>query len=544
MSNCLGMSNRLGKHLLLNLFNSRQRVKWKGVIITLWAVGLWALSAGTAQAKGLHLGEATAFSYASLVEQARVRAGEAYAPPPVPQADILQKIDYDAHGKLHFKREYSPFADGSGEYPVTFFHLGKLFKKPVHMYLVEGGKAREVQYSPDYFTMPADSVARQLANDIGFAGFRFHESRQRDDWKTQDWVAFLGASYFRAIGSDGQYGLSARGVAIDTALPTPEEFPDFVAFYIEPAENTDESATVYAMLDGPSITGAYRFDLKRGENVVMDVEQTLFLRQPVQRLGIAPLTSMFWFSELNKSFRVDWRPEVHDSDGLVLWTGAGERIWRQLNNPATVRVSAFGDNNPKGFGLMQRDREVTHYLDGVRYHRRPSLWVEPIGAWGKGNVQLVELPTDDEIHDNIALFWTPAQLPAIGEPIHYRYRLHWQAAHPYPVKNLAQATATRLGRGGEAGKPRPEGVVKISVEWEGDVLGTLKYGEFPEIVVSASRGDISLIRAEPIMDTRIWRAVFDLKVEGEEPVELRMFLRRGDEPLSETWTYQYLPAIM
>lgn len=512
------------------------------ILIQVFLVLVCLSNQNASWAESIELGQEQEFSYNHLIERAKKLATEPYGAPAVSHAHILEKIDYDAHGQLHFKREFSPYATEGGEYPLTFFHLGRYFKKPVRMFLLKGNHAREIRYSTEYFNMPAQSIARQLPEDIGFAGFRFHESRHRKDWKTQDWIAFLGASYFRTIGSEGQYGLSARGVAVDTATHGPEEFPDFVEFYIESADGVENTSTVYALLNGESITGAYRFDLKRSDNVIVDVEKTLFLRKPVQRLGIAPLTSMFWFSETNKSFAVDWRPEVHDSDGLEMWTGNGERIWRQLNNPKDVRVSGFVDENPRGFGLMQRDREVTHYLDGVRYHRRPSLWVEPLHHWGKGQVTLVELPTDDEIHDNIALFWNPAEQPKVGEPIHYRYRMYWQANNPHPMKKLARATATRLGRGGNAGQARPEGVSKISVEWEGEILGTLEYGEFPDVVVTASRGEVSLIRAEPIMDTRIWRAVFDLSVTGTEPVELRMYLRRNkNQPLSETWTYQYLP---
>ncbi|MFH1804994.1 MAG: glucan biosynthesis protein D [Pseudomonadota bacterium] len=494
---------------------------------------------------GLELGDAKPFNFQTLIRRAETLAAAPYAAPKAPDPEILQQIDYDAHGKLHYKRDHSPFADGSGIYPVTFFHLGRYFQKPVHMHLLDKSVAREVIYKPDYFDMPEDAVARQLSENIGFAGFRLHESRKRDDWKTQDWVAFLGASYFRAIGSLNQYGLSARGIAVNTATSTGEEFPDFTEFYIEPARNDTDPVTVYALLDGPSLTGAYRFYLTRGEGVTMEVEKFLFLRKDIDRLGVAPLTSMFWYSEQNRSFRFDWRPEVHDSDGLALWTGNGERIWRQLNNPEVTRASAFGDTNPRGFGLMQRDRDVDHYLDGVMYHRRPDLWVEPLGEWGAGSVQLIEIPTDDEIHDNIAAFWVPSEPAKAGQRHHYHYRLYWQADHPFPMTELAQTIATRLGRGGEAGKPRPAGVTKFVVDFEGDILGSLAYGEYPIVEVSASRGELSLIKAEPIPDTRIWRAIFDLTVDGADPVDMRMYLRREStgEAMTETWMYQHLPGL-
>jgi glucans biosynthesis protein len=500
-------------------------------------------SAANAATDSLVFGERKAFEFEALTNRARVMAAEAYQAPALPDLTIVDQIDYDAHGKLHYRRDCSPYCDKSGAYPLTFFHLGRYFTKPVRMHVVENGYAREIIYQTQYFEMPEGSVARKLSTNIGFAGFRLHEHVGRDDWKTQDWAAFLGASYFRAIGDDGQYGLSARGIAVNTACGVPEEFPDFREFYIEESQSAESPVTVCALLDGPSITGAVRMKIKRGSGVTMEMEKFLFLRKDIERLGIAPITSMFWYSEQNKSFRFDWRPEVHDSDGLELWTGGGERIWRQLNNPEVTRASAFSDTNPRGFGLMQRDRDVAHYHDGVRYHRRPSLWVEPIGDWGKGAVQLIEIPTDDEIHDNIAAFWVPDGSAKAGNAYEFRYRLSWQAHNPFPLQKLAHAVAIRMGRGGNPGAPRPQDLTKFSVEFEGDILGTLAYGEFPEILATTSRGEIVNTRTEPIMDTRIWRAEFDLRVDGADPVDLRMFLKRGDAPMSETWMYQHLPAL-
>jgi len=274
----------------------------------------------------------------------------------------------------------------------------------------------------------------------------------------------------------------------------------------------------------------------------MDVDCALYLRNKVSRFGVAPLTSMFWFSETAKATAVDWRPEVHDSDGLSLWTGSGEHLWRPLNNPAEVSVSAFSDDNPRGFGLLQRDRNFDHYLDGVFYERRPSVWIEPKGNWGKGAVQLIEIPTDDEIHDNIVATWVPQQPAAAGSSFEFSYRLHWQADEPSPTP-LARCVATRLGNGGQPGLPRPKGVRKFMVEFLGAPLAGLAYGVMPEAVLSASRGSFSYVFTEAIANEvpGHWRAQFDLTVEGKEPVEIRLYLKNGDEVLSETWLYQYHP---
>lgn len=510
------------------------------------ASGLMASSlpsvARLSEGPALRFGPARRFSFGELIERARTLAAAPYEPPPAPAPELVRRIDYEAHGRIDYRRELALWRRGPGTYPVTFFHLGRWFPHPVRIYEVRGDQAREVEYRTDYFDIPADHVAWGLPPTAGFAGFRLHEARQRADWRTQDWVAFLGASYFRAIGALGQYGLSARGVAINTASPQPEEFPLFREYYLAPAETAQSPTMVYALLDGPSITGAYRFALFRGRGVVMDVDKHLFLRREVDRLGIAPLTSMFWFGEYGRGRALDWRPEVHDSDGLALWTGEGERIWRPLSNPRQAVTSGFLDRNPRGFGLMQRDRAFGHYLDGVFYDRRPSLWIEPKGSWGEGQVQLVELPTDDEIHDNIVAYWMPAAQPKRGAAFEFSYRMHWLAGHPYPPEALARVYSTRTGRGGEAGKERPPGVRKFVVEFVGGELENLPAGAEPQAVVSASNGRLSLVRTEPVPTTRRWRASFDLALAAGEVSDIRLFLRLADRPLTETWLFQYRAA--
>jgi periplasmic glucans biosynthesis protein len=503
-----------------------------------------ALSPARAFAKptGLRFGQPFAFSFDGLIERARKLATAPYKEPYRPAPDIVSRIDYEVHGKIHWKTSAALFGDLPAGYPVTFFHLGQFFQKSVKMHELRAGQAREILYSPEYFDMPADSIARKLPKDSGFAGFRLQEDKARADWKTHDWLAFLGASYFRAIGALEQYGLSARGIAVNTTVPgTPEEFPDFVEFYLEPALNEHEPVIVYALLDGPSICGAFRFACQRGTGVLMDVDSALFTRKDIAQLGITPLTSMYWFSENDRAYRVDWRPEVHDSDGLALWNGKGERIFRPLNDPTRVVTSSFYDKSPKGFGLLQRDRDYEHYLDGVNYDKRPSLWVEPIGDWGEGAVQLVEIPTDDEIHDNIVAFWVPAAPAKAGSALRYRYRLHWLADEPYPATNVARVFATRIGRGGEPGKARPKGVVKFVVEFAGKPIDTLPTSEKLTAKITASRGAVSYMFVEPVGTTKRWRAQFDVTPEGKEPVELRMYLCNAKQTLSETWLYQLEP---
>jgi glucans biosynthesis protein len=503
-----------------------------------------------AAAPALKLGRPSSFSFSKLTSKARALARRPYAPvAPLPSA-ILDPIDYAALGHVRYDPECALFAKGPGQFPVTFFTLGRFFRTPVRMHALErsGGhmRAREIIYEPGCFTMPADSPAHALPEGAGFAGFRFQESRSGDQqalpWQTNDWVAFLGASYFRAIGELYQYGISARGVAIDVAdSDGPEEFPNFTDFYFEPPADGDDHVVVHALLQGPSLSGAYRFVMQRAKAVVMDVEVHIFLRSPVERLGLAPLTSMYWYSETAKPAGLEWRPEVHDSDGLALWTGTGERIWRPLNAPSGVGVSAFADKGPRGFGLFQRDRSFDHYLDGVRYERRPSLWVEPLGDWGEGSVQLIELPTNTETSDNVVVCWVPKANAVAGNSYHLRYRLHWTADEPFPP-NRAVCVATRLGRGGQPGQATADHAVKFVVEFLGGALSSLPYGVKPEAVLSAPNGTFSDVFTEAVPDgvPGHWRAQFDFaQAAGSDPTELRLYLRLDGQTLTETWLYQY-----
>lgn len=482
------------------------------------------------------------WSFERLVERARALARAPFVPPPRPAPELVEAIDYERHGAIRFRRERALWAAGPGRYPVSFFPLGRFFPHPVAIHAVEDGRARPVPFDPADYDSPPDSPWRAIGEKGGHAGFRIHESRTRPDWREQDWLAFLGASYFRAIGELGQYGLSARGVAIDVAEPGGEEFPAFTAYWLAPAVRVDEPLTIDALLDGPSLTGAFRFLAWRGAGVVMEVEARLFFRRRVARLGIAPLTSMFWYGEHGSSRWLDWRPEVHDSDGLAIWTGVGERIWRPLNNPETVVVSSFLDRDPRGFGLLQRDRDVEHYLDGVRFERRPSAWVEPLEPWGPGSVQLVEIPTDHEIHDNIVAMWVPESPPPAGGEGRWRYRLWWLADDPFQPRELATATATRIGRGNEPGKPRALDIFRIVVEFEGRPLEALPDGTRPAAVLAASRGRLGPPLVEPVPGTRRWRILFDLHAPGPEPIELRGYLQLGERPLTETWLYQLRPG--
>ena len=357
-----------------------------------------------------------------------------------------------------------------------------------------------------------------------------------------DWMAVLGASYFRTSGYSGQFGMSARGLAMDAGGPGPEEFPRFTSFWLEPA--AAGGLTVYALLESPRATGAYRIATLRDAGVFQDIDADIFLRGDVERLGIAPLTSMFWYGKSNRHVAADWRPEVHDSDGLELLLANGERIWRPLNNPPRPMSNSFVADGLRGFGLAQRERSFAEYQDdGVFYEKRATVWVEPKGDWGAGSVMLVELSTNDEIHDNIVAFWRPAAPAAAGSEFSVGYRLNWVEASPEPP--VARFTATRVGAGGVPGQPRPAGVVKFVCDLDGRGFEGLDRSSGVEAVVEASRGTVGLTVAYPIAEATGWRVTFDLDIGpdvGDDPIDLRMFVRHEGRAMSETWIYQAFPS--
>lgn len=485
------------------------------------------------------IGPPQRFDYAALKGQAQARSRKAYEKPRSTLPKEVEALDWDAYQSIRFRPDHALWRSDKLRFQAQFFHLGLFFKSPVRIYELADGQAQELAYVPEMFDQGQSGLAAaRLPRDLGFAGFRlnFHTDLQRDV------SAFLGASYFRAVGGEWQYGLSARGLAIDTGAPKPEEFPDFIGFWLERPAAGSSSITVYALLDSPSIAGAYRFVITPGDTQVMDIDAALYPRTAIDRLGIAPCTSMFQVGENDRRMGYDWRGEIHDSDGLAMWTGNGEWIWRPLTNPRQLAFNAFQDSSPRGFGLLQRDRDFVHYLDdGVFYERRPSVWVEPTAGFGAGSVHLVEIPTDDETSDNIVAYWCPAEPFRAGEQRNYGYRLSWLDDIAFP-DTIGRATATWTGMGGRPGQPRPPGVRKFVIDFQGPVFAGLGREDGVEILVTASRGTVSNAYTHPVVDQRErWRALFDVQATGSEPVDMRAYLRLKDRALTETWIYQYFP---
>jgi periplasmic glucans biosynthesis protein len=497
-------------------------------------------AAGPATTALSPLGKPQAFDYAWLKGQARALANGVYQPPVSHIPDAVKGLGWDQYQAIRYRPAHALWANEHRRFQVKFFHLGLYYQNPVRMYEVTDGQAQELAYDPAMFDYGKSGLQdSRLPKDLGFAGFRvhFHTDLERDI------VAFLGASYFRAVGGEMQYGLSARGLAIDCGMDRAEEFPTFTAFWLERPAPDASKFTVYALLDSPSVAAAYRFDISPAAVLVMEVDAALYPRRAIERLGVAPLTSMFQYGENDRRIANDWRPEIHDSDGLAMWTGSGEWLWRPLTNPASLRFNAFLDQNPRGFGLLQRDRNFDHYQDdGAYYDRRPGLWVEPKSGWGKGSIQLVEIPTVDETFDNIVAFWNPTDKPQPGQELLFTYRLYWGAQIPVNP-TLAQVVATRTGLGGIVGQRRRYFSWRFVVDFAGANLSMIGKHINLEPVISASRGQIEITSVRPLEAVRGYRATFDLKPTDDSvaPIDLRLYLRANGQPLTETWLYQWTP---
>ncbi|MEH3107405.1 MAG: glucan biosynthesis protein [Sphingomonas fennica] len=479
-------------------------------------LGLALLGLGSAwPAWAAPLGAPRRFGWDLLLREAERRAKAPFRPRTA--AAGADAIDYDRIGTLTFRPE-ATLAGG-----IRLFPVGRYAPEPVRISIVENGRARAVAFDPALFSSSGEARA------LGYAGFRAMTPDGRSDW-----LAFQGASYFRSSGSEDQYGLSARAVAIDTGISGKEEFPAFTDFWIE--RIGPQAYAIHALLDGPSLTGAYRFVCRHeAGGVVQDVSSVLFVRKGIERLGIAPATSMFWYGEGNRAAGVDWRPEIHDSDGLAMWTGAGERIWRPLTNPPGERLDTFADRDPKGFGLMQRDRRFPNYQDdGAFYEKRPNLWVTPRGRWGAGAINLFAFNTTSETVDNVVAFWMPEAKPAAGQRLAFDYRLSWTSTD-LSAGPAARAVETFRGLAGRPGAEPVPGAEKIVVDFVGDTLAGLDRQSGVEPKVEVARGRMLAAAAYPVVGQKNrWRVTIDVAPSGRDPAEVRLYLARAGQALTET----------
>ena len=481
---------------------------------------------------------AAVFAYVN--ERARSLAQTVYGPERTPVSSALTSLSYEQFRSIAFRPEAALWQD-EARFAVQLVHPGSFYGETVRIHVVRDERIETLPFDKSLFRYEpgAAAVADEVRPDLGHAGFRIYFPFEDEGRK--EVVVFLGASYFRLLGSDHVHGLSSRGLAVDIALESGEEFPAFREFWLlQPAPDAP-TLSFFGLLDGPSVTGAYRFDLEPGTGTALDVDARLYARQDVAKLGVAPLSSMFLFGRNQQRFD-DFRPQVHDSDGLLMHTSAGEWIWRPLDNGPGLRVTSLRDENPQGFGLLQRDRDFESYLDlEASYHRRPSEWVAMReGDWGSGGVELLVIPTESEFNDNVAAYWVPDQPFKAGDTRRYRYRL-LAFDSQLDAHTLAQVERTRVGWDALPGQSNPPPrshrrfVVDFSTSGSRDDSGPV------EAKLHTSVGEASDPIVQALPDDRGWRAAFRLAPASSRPVDMRLYLEEGGRRLSETWSYVWYP---
>ncbi|WP_293575982.1 glucan biosynthesis protein [Phaeobacter sp.] len=470
-----------------------------------------------------------AFSHQAIVDEARALAQNSFVARGTVPED-WRNLTYDQYQKRWFRSKDALWSKTPRSYNVDFFLPGLYFPRPIEINTVVDGLSQKVAFDLSLFDKTDMAPDLSVDESLGYSGFRLRTALREPD-KKHEFCVFQGASYFRAIGAIHNYGLSARGLAVRTADPAGEEFPEFTKFWLEAPVPGQKNIIVHALMDSPSVTGAYRFDIHPGQNTVMDVEATLFAREELDNIGLGPLTSMFLYDQTNRNRFDDFRPAVHDSDGLLVVNGNGETLWRPLANPKKLQISSFVDDNPKGFGLMQRPRLLSDYEDfEAHYHKRPSLWVEPKGNWGKGSVTLVEIPADKEIYDNIVAYWRPKTAYAAGSELTFAYRLTWGED---PDLGLPRVTNSASGARifGDPGR-----------------IMTIDYGPHP--LFAEGVGDLDIHISSPHVatsegvlqknsETGGLRLAFSFDPAERDHVELRAELRKNGEPASEVWLYRW-----
>jgi glucans biosynthesis protein len=491
-----------------------------------------------------------------VAQRALERAQKPFHSPRADLPKVLQQdnLDYDKYREIRFRRDKALWTEDDLPFRIEFFHPGYIYNEPVHINEFTATHTQPIRFVQDFFDYGNLNIANQIPSKTGYAGFRIlYELNATNRW--DELGAFLGASYFRLLGKDQRYGESARGLALNCGeSDRPEEFPIFTDWWLGKPQKGDTELTIYAILDSTNCTGAYEFHIHPGVTTVADIDAVLYFRepqsvdeantnvQPVKTIGLAPLTSMFWFGKNSERKFDDYRPEVHDSDGLLVKMGNGETFWRPLDNPAVMRHQIFSAPDIKGFGLLQRERNFTAYQDSFNFYQlEPSVWVEPHGDWGAGDLHLVELSTAYEGLDNIVAFWDPKNKPAPLQPYRFGYTLKWQSGDADVKLSENRVVSTRIGLALDSQHPDARQIV---IDFTGPKLDAIPEDSPPQAIANCSANAVILnnqvIRCA---DLKTWRVVLKMqpKPGNIDPVDLRCTLQRGTNILSETWTYQWSP---
>jgi glucans biosynthesis protein len=516
----------------------------------------WALIVALAPVVRVRAYEYAEVTLDYVAAKALQRAQKPFHSPKAELPDFLRadKLDYDKYREIEFRHEDALWATEPLPFRVEFFHPGYLYQEPIHVNEFTLTHVQPIRFVQDWFNYRSLKFPRQIPADTGYAGFRIlYPLNKADKW--DELGAVIGASYFRLLGKGQSYGQSARGLALDSGeTDRPEEFPIFTDWWLGKPSQGEDRLKMYAILDSVSCVGAYRFVIIPGDTTVMEVEAILYFREgdkvravnadrkPIKTIGMAPLTSMFWFGKASEKRFDDYRPEVHDTDGLLMQLDKGEVLWRPLVNPKNMSHQVFATKSPGGFGLIQRERDFSAYQDLFNlYYRTPSVWVRPNGDWKEGEIHLVELPTTYEGLDNVVAFWNPKEQPPPLQPFKFSYTLLWGSSESDMKLNFDKdhVAATRIGV-----DPRDPKVREFTIDFSGPKLKQFTEANKPQAITSCSPNagiSFSEVYYNPFASS--WRVVLKLepKSDNKDPVDIRCTLQKGEEVLTETWTYHWSP---
>ncbi len=487
-----------------------------------------------------------------VAQRALERARQPFHSPRADLPKVLRQenLDYDKYREIEFRHDRALWAAEDRPFRVEFFHPGYLYQEPVHIYEFSATHVQPIRFVQDFFNYRALHIQNEIPADTGYAGFRLlNQLNESNKW--DEVGAFLGASYFRLLGKGQRYGQSARGLALDCGEPDrPEEFPIFTDWWLGKPQPGDGQLTLYALLDSVSCAGAYQFLIRPGDITVVDVETVLFFREtnqvhavntnrlPLKTIGWAPLTSMFWYGKNSERKFDDYRPEVHDTDGLLVRMDNGEVFWRPLDNLPVMRHQVFSASNIRGYGLLQRERSFAAYQDPFNlFQLEPSVWIEPRGNWGEGDLHLVELTANYEGFDNIVAFWDPREKPAPLQPCRFSYTLRWMSDTGKLSDN--RVVSTRVGLDEVSSTNR-----QFVIDFDGPVLDAIPETDPPLAIASCSSNAVIYFN-RVLRNTYLgtWRVILKMqpKPGNTDPVNLRCTLQKGTNVLSETWTYVWSP---
>ena len=472
--------------------------------------------------------ESTPFSHDAVLARARDLAKSAFKAPRGPLPDAFANLDFKQYSAIHRLPSAELWASDKLGFALDPLQRGFLFTMPVDLFVVENGEARRVAYDRAAYDFGGLQVPPDVG-DIGFSGVRILRASGGEG--LQDLAILQGATFLRALARGQSLGVTTRGLAIHTGDAQGEEFPVFRAFWIEKPAPAAEMLVIHALLDSNSVTGAYLLTIHAGEMTIIDAEATIFARANLDGLGIATASGAYLFGPLDRKRPDDARVAVYEIDGLQMLTGANEWLWRPAANRDTLQISSFVDKNPRGFGLLQRDRSFEDFGDDdAHWEKRPSLWIEPIGDWGEGEVRLLEIPSDSETNDNVIAQWRPKASTQAGESLSFAYRQFWCWSPPA----RPQTSACTLSRVGKLGTLR-----RFVVEFVGDVFADPAKAAQTSAKIDANPGKIVSNRVFVFADRRMLRVVFDLDPGSETVSELRLVLMAGGQPASETWLYRW-----